>query len=185
MRWQFTHAKVQNSSRTTRSRRAASLSGWPSGGVEPRLDADQFGSAAEDSQPTRSILLHRCARGVSRREGHSSVDGGGRMRPRRSRWAIAKSHVPIAIATRVVTWSTSLRRPPMPPGGDHLPLGYTVHQVSVARAPTARPSPSHTRGPAWCAACFASRPKRAPKPGQQDEAIERHRLPSNQRGSRQ
>ena len=29
--WQFTHAKVQNSSRTTRSRRAASLSGSPSG----------------------------------------------------------------------------------------------------------------------------------------------------------
>src|SRR5256885_1585905 len=74
--------------------------------VEPRIDADQFGSAAEDSQPTRSILAHRCARGVSRREGHNSLDGGGRMRSRRSRWVI-ESHVPIAIATRVVTCSTS------------------------------------------------------------------------------
>src|SRR3954451_8275460 len=49
-------------------------------GVEPRIDADQFRSAAEDSQRTRSILLHRCARGISRREGHDPVDGGGRMR---------------------------------------------------------------------------------------------------------
>src|SRR5918996_1113907 len=31
VRWQFTHAKVQNSSRTTRPRRVASLSGSPSG----------------------------------------------------------------------------------------------------------------------------------------------------------
>src|SRR3954463_9089263 len=72
-------------------------------GVEPRIDADQFGSAAEDSQPTRGILLHRCGRGVSRREGHNSVDGGERMRSRRSHWVIAKSHVPMAIATIVVT----------------------------------------------------------------------------------
>jgi hypothetical protein len=28
-------------------------------GVEPRTDADQLGSAAEDSQSTRSILFHR------------------------------------------------------------------------------------------------------------------------------
>src|SRR4051794_28667395 len=71
------------------------------------MDADQFGSAAEDRQPTRSILLHRCARGISRREGHDPVDGGGRMRSRRSRWVLARSHVPIAIATRVVTCSTT------------------------------------------------------------------------------
>ena len=42
-------------------------------------------------------------------EGRScSVDGGGRMRSRRSRRVIAKSHVPIAIASRVVTCSTTL-----------------------------------------------------------------------------
>src|ERR671914_316417 len=33
VRWQFTHAKVQNSSSTTRSRRVASLSGSPSGAL--------------------------------------------------------------------------------------------------------------------------------------------------------
>src|SRR4051812_2150285 len=65
----------------------------PVRGVEPRVDADQFGSAAEDSQPMRSILLHRCAKGVSRRERHNSVDAGGRMRSRRSRWVITESHV--------------------------------------------------------------------------------------------
>src|SRR3954463_16719757 len=54
-------------------------------GVGPRIDAGQLGSAAEDSQPTRSILLNRFATAASRREGHNSVDGGGRMRSWRSR----------------------------------------------------------------------------------------------------
>ena len=40
----------------------------------------------------------------------------------------------------------------------------STRSSTVARTLTARPSPSHTRGPAWCAASFARRPKRAPKP---------------------
>src|SRR4051812_7740988 len=57
-------------------------------GVEPRIDADQFRSAAEDRQRMRSILLDRCPRGVSAREGHSLVDGGGRGKSLRSRWGV-------------------------------------------------------------------------------------------------
>jgi hypothetical protein len=40
----------------------------------------------------------------------------------------------------------------------------STRSSTVARTLTARPSPSHTRGPAWCAASFARRPRRAPKP---------------------
>ena len=40
----------------------------------------------------------------------------------------------------------------------------SARSSAVARALTARPSPSQTRGPGPCAASFARRPKRAPKP---------------------
>jgi hypothetical protein len=44
-------------------------------GVEPRIDADEFRSVAQDGQPMRSS--------------HDSVDGGGRTRSPRSRCAMA------------------------------------------------------------------------------------------------
>lgn len=66
--------------------------------VEPRIDAEQFGRAPEDSQWTRSVLLQRPARRVSRTEGHDLIHGGGRMTSQRSLRAIAKSHVAIALA---------------------------------------------------------------------------------------
>jgi hypothetical protein len=42
----------------------------PVRGVEPRVDADQFRGAAQDRQPTRSILVRRRAGGIARKEGH-------------------------------------------------------------------------------------------------------------------
>ena len=99
VRWQFTHANVQKSSRTTRSRRAASISGSPSGvfnhGSMPTS------SGARPRTGNRRAASSTGPRGVSCREGHNWVHGVGRMRSRRSRRVITESHVPIAIATRV------------------------------------------------------------------------------------
>ena len=47
MCWQFTHAKVQNSSRTTRFRSAASLSGSPSGVLNQGLMPTSSGAWSE------------------------------------------------------------------------------------------------------------------------------------------
>ena len=40
----------------------------------------------------------------------------------------------------------------------------STRSSTLARTLPACPSPRHTGGPAWCAASFARRPKRAPKP---------------------
>ena len=61
----------------------------------------------------RSVLLHR-RESCSWNEGH----GGrwcGRTRPRRSCWAMARSHAPIAIAMRIVTVETVTSRCPQRP----------------------------------------------------------------------
>jgi hypothetical protein len=83
----------------------------------------RLGPAPGSAPPPQAPSRRRCARGVSRREGHNSVDGGGRMRSRRSRWVIAKSHVAIAIATG----SSPVRRvPPRRRNGSHCGRGNWI-----------------------------------------------------------
>src|SRR3954451_8762734 len=101
VRWQFTHAKVQNSSRTTRSRTAASLSGSPSGVLN------------HGSTPTSSGARPRTA---NRRTASSSIGARGVFRGVKviTRLMVAADEVTaIALGDRKIActdWNCDARR---------------------------------------------------------------------------